>query len=601
MAPCIITKCIVCGDSIKPRTNVLTNFCSECQKPCHTKCAGKKKNAPCDLCRAAEQRRQKKYDAIQHKRQSAKLAPISPVNNTSPKAKEEGASLATALLTPGGVTPAQNNKGTGHQQQQQRHSTSAPITPSKNNIIVRNTEGSDQELPLLPRSWLSVFTPTRMRSVTPRHTLSPSTGVAIINNSAHNISENSNTRDTSNNTSNDTSNNTSCNDSSSALTSDNVAAAKSTTTKASGCSITPSAKPSHNLSVSTPSSPTVFVNLPRSSTTRLDSSLIKNGTIISTLVTYANSVHDAVEVAITSQQGSIASKLEEIATSLSVLPSLTQKIGNLESKVDSLEALLAERTKQLNTTAKECEILREQINKQSSALDTKLVAFEDNLSAAVKSIKENNNNSAVSFPVSDNKSDTSASLSSNDNTELLLSNFIHNKECNLKKAAFTNFHAVLDSISLDDIVSCRLSVAKVQPGSSVSTSDTRPPPFFVRLRSPKIVNEILAAKRSYNLLHTRDLDLSLLDPDDQQKVFDSTIFFNEVLAKHNYKYFKNLKQIAKSHGFKYVWHRKGSFLVKRNDGERTHVFKSAADLAAIAATYTKPLTLQANVASNESA
>ena len=72
----------------------------------------------------------------------------------------------------------------------------------------------------------------------------------------------------------------------------------------------------------------------------LDSSVLKNGSIISSLGTYANSVRDTVEKTIASQQDYIASKLVEIADSLAVLSSLTQRIGDLETKVDSLEALL---------------------------------------------------------------------------------------------------------------------------------------------------------------------------------------------------------------------------------------------------------------------
>ena len=311
-------------------------------------------------------------------------------------------------------------------------------------------------------------------------------------------------------------------------------------------------------------------------------------------------MRDAVQGAISTQQESIASRLEEIAASLSVLPSLVQRIGNLESKVDSLETLLVERTNQLNSTAKECEMLRDKVKQQSSCLDAKFVSFEDKLSAAVNVMNENNKST---FPPlqSDNKYDNSSATSSNENTELLVSNFIRAKECNLTKVAFTVFHALLDTFSLDDIVSCRLTVLKEQQGSSASTSDTRPLPFFVRLRSSETVTKILAAKRTFNLLHTSDLDLSLLDPADRQSAFDTKIFINEVLAKQNYKYFISLKPIAKSHGFKYVWHRKGSFLVKRSDGERTHVFKSAADLAALAATYANPLSAQATVASNASA
>ena len=68
--------------------------------------------------------------------------------------------------------------------------------------------------------------------------------------------------------------------------------------------------------------------------------MLKNGLIISTLVTYTNSVRDSVEKAIATQQDFIASKLVEIADSMTVLSSSTQRIDGLETKVDSLEVLL---------------------------------------------------------------------------------------------------------------------------------------------------------------------------------------------------------------------------------------------------------------------
>ena len=36
------------------------NYCPDCRLPCHTKCASKKKNAPCNLCRAAKQAKKEK-------------------------------------------------------------------------------------------------------------------------------------------------------------------------------------------------------------------------------------------------------------------------------------------------------------------------------------------------------------------------------------------------------------------------------------------------------------------------------------------------------------------------------------------------------------
>ena len=57
---------------------------------------------------------------------------------------------------------------------------------------------------------------------------------------------------------------------------------------------------------------------------------------------------------------------------MSILPNFTQRIDTLVSKVNSLEALLAERTSQLNVTTEECQLLREQINKRTDLLTESL-------------------------------------------------------------------------------------------------------------------------------------------------------------------------------------------------------------------------------------
>ena len=45
-------RCAVCGDKSKTKLKL----CSECRRPCHSKCSGKKKELPCDICRGEKQR-----------------------------------------------------------------------------------------------------------------------------------------------------------------------------------------------------------------------------------------------------------------------------------------------------------------------------------------------------------------------------------------------------------------------------------------------------------------------------------------------------------------------------------------------------------------
>ena len=405
---------------------------------------------------------------------------------------------------------------------------------------------------------------------------------------------------------------------------------------------TPTVASTETLSSSTHSS-LLGTPLPTSSTfslnksSRLDSSILKNGSIISSLVTYANSVRDTVEKAIVSQQDSIASKLVEIADSLTVLPSITQKISGLESKVDALQALLAEQTLQLRAAEKECELLREKINK-SDVIIAKLVELESahacnnsvpprpsrvkthqstsreneddddkvvsnsiiNQSLSVKEfvykcnrkhkyvVNKSRKTKNPSHRVSPS-SIADAAISVDGQCEIVMTNIISDCDFDHKQSALAVLKSVLPSISADDIVSCRLAVRK-EKGSSAITSNTRPSPIFVKMRSHSLVRNIIAAKKTINLLHTSDLEASTLSELEPSKIIATNIYINEALEAHSFRLFQNLKSVAKQLGFKYVWHRKGSFLAKWNDGERTHVFSSASDLTAVAAAYIPPAT-----------
>ena len=79
-------------------------------------------------------------------------------------------------------------------------------------------------------------------------------------------------------------------------------------------------KLSTTLDITTSSSSTSAHNVSSNEAYGLNASHLKNGTIVSSLVTYANSIRDAVGEAITSQQYSIEPKLAKIPDSLNVLP-----------------------------------------------------------------------------------------------------------------------------------------------------------------------------------------------------------------------------------------------------------------------------------------
>ena len=199
----------------------------------------------------------------------------------------------------------------------------------------------------------------------------------------------------------------------------------------------------------------------RSKTSRcLDLSLLRNGTIILSMVTYANSIRDTVGKAISSQQGSIESKLVEIADFLSVFPSLTQKISSLESKiVEKQTPVLDAKIVALEKTFTSATNL---INEHTDAINTKIVIIENSLVSSVKSTKSFAP-SRSSESHSSNSSETSSSPVSSVNSvnsALYISNFINKKNANLKLAAFVALRLVSGSISLDDIFTCRPPACK---------------------------------------------------------------------------------------------------------------------------------------------
>lgn len=100
---------------------------------------------------------------------------------------------------------------------------------------------------------------------------------------------------------------------------------------------------------------------------------------------------------------------------------------------------------------------------------------------------------------------------------------------------------------------------------------SRPPPLLVTLASRDIMIRVLEAKHGITSFSTADLDLSPLDGEAAGHVIASKIFINENLPSVIYKDFLGLKTIAKSLGFKFVWHKAGRFLVRRVEREREHI------------------------------
>ena len=328
--------------------------------------------------------------------------------------------------------------------------------------------------------------------------------------------------------------------------------------------------------------------------------MLQNGSIISSLVTYANSVRDTVEKAIASQQDSIASKLVEIADSLTVLSSLTQRIGGLETKVVSLEALLITRTTELEATEKKCELLHDLVNKQTDLINSKFSILENlckNVNApSLQSFTISPECSPVTNPdkttiLNDLPPAIRNSVNgpcADQHGRLVISSALDSTSVNIERLDFA--HAVLSSVRPSIDKSEIINVQQLNKFSEkLSDSETKvvgsgsggTSALLVKLSSRTLANQIMNEKHKITGLNTQHLDIT--PPGENTSLPAASIFINEYLDKKSYLEFQNLKTLAKRLQIKYVWHRQGRFLARMRDGERAHTFSSPTDLQAIAA------------------
>lgn len=343
------------------------------------------------------------------------------------------------------------------------------------------------------------------------------------------------------------------------------------------------------------------------STTRLEASVVKNGSVISSLVTYANSIRDTVQEALTSHQGSLASSLGEIAASLSVLPKLTQEIAGLSSGVDSLETLLADRDSQLKATIAECKLLREQLGKHSERVlqleeqvrclidvNKNNIGNNDSSKISNKSVnsitaggikikdsdrpvfKGNDNNAAYctldgdietnaigfrtqyrrrrtrdprakgaggSRRVSDSQGADGVRCGETE-AEIIVSNVCDGTDAQRHEVVHAVLNTIDPSITKDDIVSIRML-------RSESDSGFRRYPWVISLSRRDKVGFIMRAKSRLAAFSTKDINVSLLSEETRNCLITSKIFINELLSKDDFIRFNNLKRIARGLDFIY--------------------------------------------------
>ena len=166
-----------------------------------------------------------------------------------------------------------------------------------------------------------------------------------------------------------------------------------------------------------------------------------------------------------------------------------------------------------------------------------------------------------------------------------------NSIMNLECVAFSILKYLLPSLNQSDICGVRFTsrTSSVIPDLA---SVPKYPSFIITLKSSETVNMLMIAKKSCNYFSTKDINLSLLNPEVASALPDKKIFINEVLSPSNQLQYLSVKEAAKSLGFKFVWHSAGRFLARWREGMRVHEVQSVNDLYAILQTYKYPNTDQ---------
>ena len=100
----------------------------------------------------------------------------------------------------------------------------------------------------------------------------------------------------------------------------------------------------------------------------------------------------------------------------------------------------------------------------------------------------------------------------------------------------------------------------------------------VTLTSAEVAAEVLEARRTYTGFSTRDVVLSRVGTRAASGVKHGTIFINTWLSRGLYTAFKQCKCTARELGFKFVWHRRGQFLIKWDEGARAHAVASETEV-----------------------
>lgn len=218
----------------------------------------------------------------------------------------------------------------------------------------------------------------------------------------------------------------------------------------------------------------------------------------------------------------------------------SESSDELATRVSTLEKTLVSQNNLLDELNNRCKLLLEQNNELKDTLKNNLNckqcsdrARTTNMTQKLKS-RDSGSNASVNLDVSASQPHPSASVCapetrsrpiSDSDHELVITNIIRDCEFDHKKTALTVLRSVLPSISAEDVVSCRLAARKDRNSPNIK-NNTRAPPLFVGMKTKRILNKVIAAKKKINLLNTCDLDLSALGQIDSSNIINSNIYIS---------------------------------------------------------------------------
>lgn len=145
--------------------------------------------------------------------------------------------------------------------------------------------------------------------------------------------------------------------------------------------------------------------------------------------------------------------------------------------------------------------------------------------------------------------------------------------CNLPEKRHENLFAVVDSISSAiNLPVSHNDIISIHRVPHAQQQDRKPKNIIIKFRTRIIRDNILSACRQKKGLKSDQLGIS---------GSSVNVYFNEHLTLNNKTLFREAKKIAKEIGFKYVWVRNGTVLVRERDGLSSIAIRSEQDLTKI--------------------